>query len=118
MRESAQLRALVQRLNGGGAQGAKAHGGNVEDRRPIGRGAVLAADLYAECRRIGDRRRLGRMGDELITILVDVDQGAEGAVADLVLRAGVDERALARSEERRVGKECVSTCRSRWSRYH
>src|SRR3546814_11894220 len=27
------------------------------------------------------------------------------------LRAG-------RSEERRVGKECVSTCRSRWSPYH
>ena len=25
---------------------------------------------------------------------------------------------LARSEERRVGKECVSTCRSRWSPYH
>src|SRR3546814_14944446 len=24
----------------------------------------------------------------------------------------------ARSEERRVGKECVSTCRSRWSPYH
>src|SRR3546814_14694563 len=32
------------------------------------------------------------------------------------------ERALTRryhrSEERRVGKECVSTCRSRWSTYH
>src|SRR3546814_11113186 len=28
-----------------------------------------------------------------------------------------DEPAL-RSEERRVGKECVSTCRSRWSPYH
>src|SRR3546814_808725 len=27
------------------------------------------------------------------------------------------EQAL-RSEERRVGKECVSTCRSRWSPYH
>src|SRR3546814_6099432 len=26
--------------------------------------------------------------------------------------------ALKRSEERRVGKECVSTCRSRWSPYH
>src|SRR3546814_8234942 len=26
--------------------------------------------------------------------------------------------ALNRSEERRVGKECVSTCRSRWSPYH
>src|SRR3546814_625638 len=29
--------------------------------------------------------------------------------------AGVDG---GRSEERRVGKECVSTCRSRWSPYH
>src|SRR3546814_19504276 len=26
--------------------------------------------------------------------------------------------AQSRSEERRVGKECVSTCRSRWSPYH
>src|SRR3546814_15353167 len=26
--------------------------------------------------------------------------------------------AFPRSEERRVGKECVSTCRSRWSPYH
>src|SRR3546814_14793265 len=26
--------------------------------------------------------------------------------------------ARGRSEERRVGKECVSTCRSRWSPYH
>src|SRR3546814_15528508 len=25
---------------------------------------------------------------------------------------------MERSEERRVGKECVSTCRSRWSPYH
>src|SRR3546814_17346606 len=37
------------------------------------------------------------------------------------VRAG-DELALLlvihRSEERRVGKECVSTCRSRWSRSH
>src|SRR3546814_4432302 len=26
--------------------------------------------------------------------------------------------AMSRSEERRVGKECVSTCRSGWSPYH
>src|SRR3546814_2111512 len=32
-------------------------------------------------------------------------------LADCILRNG-------RSEERRVGKECVSTCRSRWSPYH
>src|SRR3546814_18250767 len=29
-----------------------------------------------------------------------------------------DNGAFSRSEERRVGKECVSTCRSRWSPYH
>src|SRR3546814_6244924 len=29
-----------------------------------------------------------------------------------------DRTGAQRSEERRVGKECVSTCRSRWSPYH
>src|SRR3546814_6815485 len=33
-------------------------------------------------------------------------------------RRQLDVRLGARSEERRVGKECVSTCRSRWSPYH
>src|SRR3546814_4754350 len=32
--------------------------------------------------------------------------------------ANVDIITDVRSEERRVGKECVSTCRSRWSPYH
>src|SRR3546814_13351272 len=37
----------------------------------------------------------------------------------LGLAAGFDKDAqIMRSEERRVGKECVSTCRSRWSPYH
>src|SRR3546814_19057338 len=31
---------------------------------------------------------------------------------------GPDQVTLRRSEERRVGKECVSTCRSRWSPIH
>src|SRR3546814_13417870 len=31
---------------------------------------------------------------------------------------GARDYAPDRSEERRVGKECVSTCRSRWSPYH
>src|SRR3546814_15683242 len=30
----------------------------------------------------------------------------------------VEQRETIRSEARRVGKECVSTCRSRWSPYH
>src|SRR3546814_13745716 len=33
-------------------------------------------------------------------------------------KCGVSARRETRSEERRVGKECVSTCRSRWSPYH
>src|SRR3546814_209756 len=32
--------------------------------------------------------------------------------------AAVEQDAAGRSAERRVGKECVSTCRSRWSPYH
>src|SRR3546814_18269633 len=41
-----------------------------------------------------------------------VDRGRATVKAD-----SCRERRL-RSEERRVGKECVSTCRSRWSPYH
>src|SRR3546814_12976048 len=37
----------------------------------------------------------------------------------LAKNLGKDRKAAyLRSEERRVGKECVSTCRSRWSPYH
>src|SRR3546814_17078808 len=36
----------------------------------------------------------------------------------ITLRARVVPTATARSEERRVGKECVSQCRSRWSPDH
>ena len=37
----------------------------------------------------------------------------------IVLRAAFKENPdFARSEERRVGKECVCQCRSRWSPYH
>src|SRR3546814_3222851 len=33
-------------------------------------------------------------------------------------KSHAEHREVMRSEERRVGKECVSTCRSRWSPYH
>src|SRR3546814_19754005 len=45
--------------------------------------------------------------------LMDVDDEA----AQLAYASALAEYAD-RSEERRVGKECVSTCRSRWSPYH
>ena len=43
--------------------------------------------------------------------------GAGNGSADDPYQIGTKEQ-LARSEERRVGKECVNTCRSRWSPYH
>src|SRR3546814_17235256 len=47
--------------------------------------------------------------------------GLNGAVLAALLQACAPQVApetMMRSEERRVGKECVSTCRSRWSPYH
>src|SRR3546814_15678126 len=53
--------------------------------------------------------------------IVHIDQAknfaklqAQPFTAQSQLQAG----AVARSEERRVGKECVRTCRSWWSPYH
>src|SRR3546814_2126925 len=49
-----------------------------------------------------NRDQLGGMGNALRVVV----ENQAGDIYD------------ARSEERRVGKECVSTCRSRWSPYH
>src|SRR3546814_15488123 len=46
---------------------------------------------------------------------VESRQFRHAADADAVAEPG--DRALVRSEERRLGKECVSTFRSRWSPY-
>src|SRR3546814_13148712 len=43
---------------------------------------------------------------------------AEGAKAAAILEAEGIKAKQVRSEERRVGKECDSRCRSRWSPYH
>src|SRR3546814_14569251 len=61
--------------------------------------------------------------DERHAALRDLAAGAVRAVLSVDLfNEGVDvpavDTVLMRSEERRVGKECVSTCRSRWSPYH
>src|SRR3546814_2597071 len=53
-------------------------------------------------------------GFELLATRKDYYPAEHGKRED----ACVMKKRLARSEERRVGKECVSTCRSRWSPYH
>src|SRR3546814_2276197 len=48
--------------------------------------------------------------------LASIEADSSPAEASLANRQ-CDRRHRGRSEERRVGKECVSTCRSRWSPY-
>src|SRR3546814_13444604 len=65
----------------------------------------------------GDSQPPGGVLAAAITLPQCRDNGAALALA----RGAVEAAALRRndrSEERRVGKECVSTCRSRWSPYH
>src|SRR3546814_5996655 len=45
------------------------------------------------------------------TVVIDSLNGYQSAMPE-------ETSLILRSEERRVGKECVSTCRSRWSPYH
>src|SRR3546814_2558513 len=57
--------------------------------------------------------------DVVFTFQSIADPAFKGDPALAQLMQGVVVTARdARSEERRVGKECVSTCRSRWSPYH
>src|SRR3546814_13784215 len=49
-------------------------------------------------------------GDPSIAVGAAQQQAAEASIRQADVRPS--------SEERRVGKECVSTCRSRWSPYH
>src|SRR3546814_18236436 len=93
----------------------------------------LEADMTAWRRHIHQHPELGFHEDGTVRFILDLLEsfgieevatgiGGTGIVA--TIRAGESNRAigiradidaLPRSEERRVGKECVSTCRSRWS---
>src|SRR3546814_17285326 len=92
--------------------------GFVADRGEIAR-AILHAARAAPAAAVV----LGEFGAELDAL---VEEGRAGhaivifSVGIIALGAAQPELAEAavRSEERRVGKECVSTCRSRWSQYH
>src|SRR3546814_8817956 len=50
---------------------------------------------------------------------LDQNGATPGSLKRLTIGGSAVPRVMAeRSEERRVGKECVSTCRSRWAPYH
>src|SRR3546814_12476668 len=115
----------------GPAQPGVVEGQAGDDPKPVDRLAVQrdldAAVPLGSVIAVDDRDRI----DEAVGF-VDLEQGeagieaAEGELAaDLILlrldrrqgRAAVDAE-QGRPDERRVGKECVSTCRSRWGPYH
>src|SRR3546814_17914590 len=95
---------------------------------------VCSSDLI--CSRLNQHRKHGRMLDEWSFIPVPAGEDEElDYVESRLINAFAPEQnrklidtgrgvsvdpiiAIERSEERRVGKECVSTCRSRWSPYH
>src|SRR3546814_11575800 len=87
--------------------------------------AIVAAGERPTVERI--RAHLGSGSPNTVTRLLDTWWAALGArLAALAPRIALPEAPEAiqrlagewRSEERRVGKEWVSTCRSWWSRYH
>src|SRR3546814_17922591 len=51
-------------------------------------------------------------------VIITVSATLQGFNYNLVRAAASLGASPLRSEERRVGKECVSKCRSRWSPYH
>src|SRR3546814_13517653 len=75
----------------------------------------------AEQRAIADPARIiddaHRFGMARLAVVRPLIFGGRGAAA-MIARFDRNDALHVRSEERRVGKECVSTCRSRWSAYH
>src|SRR3546814_13609048 len=94
-------------------------------RKRAGRIAAPALSVFAIrslSEQLGHRRASALLFDfagvEANHRLVADDMGLVGAEA---VELGPHRAAIGaehRSEERRVGKECVSPCRSRWSPYH
>src|SRR3546814_11418082 len=84
-----------------------------------GHPALLRA--FAEAEGAGGRLRMGIARIEGVPVAAQY-WTVEDGTAFIHKLAHVEDSLQAspgtKSEERRVGKECVSPCRSRWARYH
>src|SRR3546814_11069463 len=92
----------------------------VREGRGGGRKAPLEYKSMDGVGRDPDIVAVERHLSELLGIGVAIQYAGEGKGALTLKFASLDQLDMIcqRSEERRVGKECVSTCRSRWSPYH
>src|SRR3546814_8343890 len=73
---------------------------------------IVAALFPAELRGLECRQFLIANLDVILALRIAVGAIGTAQAGEAVVNLSV------RSEERRVGKECVSTCRSRWSPYY
>src|SRR3546814_11480201 len=64
-----------------------------------------------------DAAALGLMSGNAVILRGGSEAVRSNRAIHAALAAGLSEAGLPRSEERRVGKECGSPCRSRWSPY-
>src|SRR3546814_19329623 len=108
------------------AVGGKAADGEASTARGPG-GVVLEADAWNQVDDVVDRLpRPLAANDFLVENLLRLRRIRNDDAADVLRRrtsdddfvVEIDRAGRLRSEERRVGKECVSTCRYRWSPYH
>src|SRR3546814_20638618 len=97
-----------------GAEDADSRGAFLDEERS-GEEHALAAPSGTRLRFLDDIGHHRRAEDERRDAACGVDDDQPEQQRHQQGRADLGERA--RSEERRVGKECVSTCRSRWSPY-
>src|SRR3546814_190512 len=79
----------------------------------VQKGVMPRIDLIRIERQVSDLEGEIRTIRTAIPRLQSAQQEAEQRIVEMRLTAKTE-----RSEERRVGKECVRTCRSRWSPYH
>src|SRR3546814_10836359 len=79
---------------------------------------VCSSDLTAEKKVLEQHVPTGMKLEAFLKLAADAEIDPKIEKANKALNAINDAAAISRSEERRVGKECVSTFRSRWSPYH
>src|SRR3546814_6540151 len=88
------------------------------DLEGTGSQRLSSAQFIHEIRNIAERqRRVVTFGCFRLPGKKEVKMSAPPC-GILAITMAFDLGRIQNSEERRVGKECVSTCRSRWSPYH
>src|SRR3546814_17298920 len=125
---SSDLAATTQ-ARAGLLKKAMAAGKDVYCEKPTAETLAVAMDLVKAAKKYGVKHgvvqdKLFLPGLEKMKVLID--SGFFGKILSVRGEFGYwvfegdwqQAQRPSRSEERRVGKECVSTCRSRWSPYH